>query len=363
MKIESSTVALSAQQQSFRFHQVDERLELRRGRRLPPGPPQHANAVHNRSDERGAAVVELSAHAHAMRPRRGELAAGGHVDATDKQQRFESSLLKLLVEKITGREIKVVDPGELQKTDDGSDDRDDDDDRHPEHGRAAEDRGGGFGMHYQYHEVHRESQQMSFRAEGSVKTADGREISFSAELNMSREFYNERSLEFETGTRLKDPLVLNFDGAAAELTRRDFSFDIDMDGSEDQIAFVGGDSGFLALDRNGDGRINDGSELFGPGSGDGFAELAAHDSDNNSWIDENDPIYAKLRIWSRDANGDQQLLGLGQRGVGAIFLGNVASDFSVRDDDNRALGEIRSSGVFLEEDGGVGTVQHIDLVV
>lgn len=64
---------------------------------------------------------------------------------------------------------------------------------------------------------------------------------------------------------------------AASLTERDFAFDIDLDGHADQIAFVGTGSGFLALDRNGDGEINDGSELFGPESGDGFAELAAYD--------------------------------------------------------------------------------------
>jgi hypothetical protein len=45
-----------------------------------------------------------------------------------------------------------------------------------------------------------------------------------------------------------------------------------------------------------DGRVNDGRELFGPITGDGFAELAAYDDDGNNWIDENDGIYDNLSI-------------------------------------------------------------------
>ena len=53
-----------------------------------------------------------------------------------------------------------------------------------------------------------------------------------------------------------------------------FKFDIDSDGKVDEISFVGKSSGFLALDKNEDGKINDGSELFGTKSGDGFSDLA-----------------------------------------------------------------------------------------
>jgi hypothetical protein len=45
-----------------------------------------------------------------------------------------------------------------------------------------------------------------------------------------------------------------------------------------------------------DGRVNDGRELFGPRTGDGFAELAAYDDDGNNWIDENDGIHDNLSI-------------------------------------------------------------------
>ena len=65
--------------------------------------------------------------------------------------------------------------------------------------------------------------------------------------------------------------MLNFGGSAAELTTTRFAFDIDSDGRQDQIAFVGANSGFLALDRNSDGVIGDGRELFGPTTGQGLS--------------------------------------------------------------------------------------------
>jgi len=77
-------------------------------------------------------------------------------------------------------------------------------------------------------------------------------------------------------------------------------------------------SGFLVHDQNGDGHVNDGTELFGPTTGDGFTELTTWDTDQNGWLDANDPIWAKLQIWTRDAAGNDLLFNLAQKGIGAI---------------------------------------------
>jgi hypothetical protein len=148
-----------------------------------------------------------------------------------------------------------------------------------------------------------------------------------------------------------------------ELTHTKFSFDIDADGRNDQIAFTKPGSGFLALDRNSDGKINDGTELFGALTGDGFSELADFDTDNNNFIDENDSIYDKLRIWQKDDDGRDRLLALGQTGIGAIFLGSIVSPFDIKTHDNILLGRVKSTGIFLRENGSAGSMQQIDLVV
>lgn len=210
---------------------------------------------------------------------------------------------------------------------------------------------------------HEEAEDTAFRTSGTVRTADGREISFGMELGMSRRFREETKIEnIAEIVDLTDPLVINLDGNIAGLSDQKFMFDIDADGEEESISYLQGGSGYLALDKNGDGVINDGSELFGTKSGDGFADLAEYDADGNGWIDENDPIFDKLLIWAKDENGNDELYTLKEAGVGAICLQRAATDFSLNSqEDNTQNGQIRSTGIFLYENGNTGTMQQLDL--
>jgi len=85
-------------------------------------------------------------------------------------------------------------------------------------------------------------------------------------------------------------------------------FDLDADGDLEQTAWVtnGQNVAFLALDRDGNGMIDNGSELIGnytlPGVSNGFAALALLEAHNRDGvIDARDPLFAKLLLW-RDAN-------------------------------------------------------------
>lgn len=212
-------------------------------------------------------------------------------------------------------------------------------------------------------ETIRECESSRFSANGVICTADGRSIDFTFDLAMSREFRSERKDVSSGSATLRDPLVINFGGKAAELADTRFDFDLDSDGRFDSIPGLAGGSAFLVLDRNGDGRVNDGRELFGAGSGDGFADLALLDDDGNHWIDEADAAFAALKLWAPDARGEGRLRGLGESGLGAIYLGATETPFSLKDAENHLRGQVRSSGVYLREDGGVGSVQQIDLAV
>lgn len=222
----------------------------------------------------------------------------------------------------------------------------------------------GWGVEYAYHESYRETENTSFSARGTVKTADGQEIGISVQLHMSRQFIQEQNLSIREGdAQLKDPLVINFDGQAAELTETKFRFDVDSDGEPDQISFLKPGSGFLALDPAASGVVIDGHQLFGTATGDGFRDLAKYDSDGNGWIDAGDPIFNQLRIWTKDAKGDDRLFSLGEKGIGAIFVGNIQTGFDLKDSVQQLDGQVRRTGVFLKEDGAAGTVQQIDLAV
>jgi hypothetical protein len=215
---------------------------------------------------------------------------------------------------------------------------------------------------YQRQERYEERERMQFQAQGTIVTQDGREISFNVDLAMSRDFVYESNLEVQR-VQMIDPLVINFDGLGAQLSQTQFSFDLDSDGTAEQLASLKTGSGFLALDRNGDGIVNNGSELFGPNTGRGFAELAAYDEDGNNFIDEADSIYHQLRIWMTNEDGSTQLMALGDKNIGAIFLGHVSSPFQLKDENNNSLGEIANSGIYLKETGEVGVVQELNLRV
>lgn len=179
---------------------------------------------------------------------------------------------------------------------------------------------------------------------------------------MSRSFSQYISRERRT-TAMCDPLVINLNGNIAEVSDQKFFFDLDADGEEEAISRLCEDSGYLALDLNGDGKINNGSELFGTKSGDGFADLAKYDEDGNGWIDENDSIWDKLKIWIQQKDGTSRLYRLEEKGVGAICLQNAATDFTHKNSQGEINGAIRSTGIFLYENGLAGTLQHLDLAV
>ncbi len=216
---------------------------------------------------------------------------------------------------------------------------------------------------YQSVDRYEETEETSFSAKGMVRTADGREINFNIDVSMSRRFVQETSINLGIDMiKTCDPLVINLDSNIANVSDQKIRFDIDGDGELDTVNRLNSRSGYLSLDLNGDGKINDGTELFGTKSGDGFADLAKYDRDHNGWIDENDAIWDKLKIWVTDEYGHEQLYSLSEAGIGALCLAKAATEFADTNEINDKKAFVRSTGIFLYENGMAGTMQHLDLV-
>ena len=157
------------------------------------------------------------------------------------------------------------------------------------------------------------------------------------------------------------PLVLDLDGSgiAASSVGDGVAFDLLGTGRSVQTAWPT-HGALLALDRDGDGRITSGSELFGNNDGarDGFAALAAYDRDGNGVIDARDPVYASLRLW-RDTNRDgasspAELVTLAHAGVAAIELAHATT--ALHDPFGNPLHE---TGRFVRSDGSRGDVADV----
>ena len=205
------------------------------------------------------------------------------------------------------------------------------------------------------HKEYAESQKLDVGMSGFIYTAT-KKIEINVDISMSSSFVSKHQI---SRTQFYDPLVLSFDGELPDLDSQSFSFDIDADGSLDQISMLKGNNGFLALDKNANGKIDNGLEFFGMLNGDGFADLRRYDSDNNGWIDENDPILDSLRIWKKTKDEDR-LVALGELGIGALYLGSTEGGFDIKNETNETLGRIRASGLFLNEDGTSGMLSQID---
>jgi hypothetical protein len=205
-----------------------------------------------------------------------------------------------------------------------------------------------------------EAERLSVQGGGFVRTEEGREIDFEVELNFDR-YAQSRSSLVITNERLKDPLVLDFGSRPAQFTDETMRFDIDADGALDDLPILDSHGGVLVIDHNQDGEINDGTEVVGALSGDGFADLRALDQDQNQWLDEGDDAFQKLRLWTWDEDGESHLSGLMEMGVGAIYLGAVQAQFTQKDDAQNTVAQQQALSVYLRESGEAGSIRQVDV--
>jgi hypothetical protein len=134
---------------------------------------------------------------------------------------------------------------------------------------------------------------------------------------------------------LATPIMLDLDGNGIQTVSasQGVRFDLLGDGQTAQWGWAAGNDGFLVMDRNNDGQINDGKELFGSGTrladgsraADGFAAMAAEDSNKDGKLDASDANWSKLQVWV-DADKDGvtdagELKSLAELGITSFDLG------------------------------------------
>lgn len=392
MKIVSSNIALQSDHSKKEQHYVAETLRVRNGdnisvetQRTYLGQSENSSqtkvslsekALQLLQNEQKNANKNANENANANLLRRSvqnnNAVQNNEIDAPEDPKLL---LIRAIIEAITGKSIKFVGESAANQSDKANSTT-------PTMANIANlaNANGGeviavssgntaFGLRYNSNEVIKENETTNFSASGIIKTADGKEIQFQCDLSMQRSFYLDNSTEIFMGAStdrksLCDPLIINFAGTAAELKNTTFAFDLNADGSAENIQELAAGSAFLVLDKNKDGKINNGNEMFGTQSGDGFADLSVYDEDGNGWIDENDSVYNSLGVWNNSAYGGK-IRSLKEAGIGAIYLQNANTEFSIKDKTTNELqGQIRKTGIFLnEKNGNIGTIQHVDLAI
>jgi Ca2+-binding RTX toxin-like protein len=153
------------------------------------------------------------------------------------------------------------------------------------------------------------------------------------------------------GVLVRDPLMIDLDGdgvAVDIVTGSSVYFDIDNDGLGEAVSWVNGDDGILVRDLNGNGKIDDNSEMFGNATTNGYEALRALDSNNDGQITSADTGFNTLKIW-KDGNADAQtddgeLSGLGTYNIASIKL----NDYTINGSGN---GNITHTGTAILTNG------------
>ena len=339
MQVTSSNLQMSAQRSSAQFQRQSTEVEIFSQR--PAAQQAPANLESPRPVDRLSLELESSQ------------AQEARMAAEDDSLDPQLALLKSIIEAITGRLLELfgLELGEDAETE--SVPAPPTDTPTP----PASD----FGMRARTLHEYAEYEAVSFRASGSIETADGRSIEFSIQLQMQRSFVERSQSEIIWGDvpQMKDPLVVNFDGNSAGLTADRYSFDINADGTLDQIPGLTPGRAYLIIDRNGNGKVDDGSEVIGAMTGDAYAELRALDDDGNGFVDAGDVSFSQLGLWRPGMDGYDST---SDRGVAALSTDSLATEFKLTDADNEQLGQLRRTSIYLSENGAVNTTQQVDLV-
>ena len=257
---------------------------------------------------------------------------------------YSIGTIKRLLEQLTGEELQGwVDPAELNRALNGESNSTPSEQPQNQNATGVTIRE----WSYRYEAV-------SADFSGSVALEDGSSFSWSMQFAMSYEAF---SYTERTEQPIKDPLVMSFNGRPVELSGQSSAFNLTDTAKSIQQLAQG--QYYLAKDSNNNGAVDSGKELFGPTTGQGFAELATYDEDQNGLIDQQDPIWQSLWLWRPEEKG---LYSLNDMGVAALSVDSIATPFSLRHKDE-VQGRLERSSIFITEDKDVGLLQQIDLKV
>jgi hypothetical protein len=196
-------------------------------------------------------------------------------------------------------------------------------------------------------------QQVSASFSGSAELDNGQRLEWSFDFMMQSERF---SYNVRQQAALEDPLVLSLNQSPVSLSNTGASLDFYGNGSRQQLPDLAQGQYYLMQDHNGDQQLNSGLELFGPKTGQGYAELAELDQDQNGFIDQGDASWQQLGLWRADTG----FRSLADYQIGALSTMSVATPFDLYRGD-QLTGRIARSGVYLTENGRAGLMQQIDV--
>jgi hypothetical protein len=351
MQIVGGSVNLHSAHRMTTTHTRTERIEAWVGQR----PAEDSGVTISLSDLARDAV---EAAGEAMEAAGESLAETEGVSGEEEELAIDDlrmMVLVLLVEAVTGRKMELFDPSELEPSEEMKDAMN-------QLGEFRQTLNQGWGVEIEVEETHTRHEKARFSARAHLQTEDGRSLHIDLRVVQERFEESKQRWGMQFGEAPKDPLVLDF-GAPAIRSSGEHQIDLDGDGTADALPHFGRSSMYLVDDRDGNGQVTDASELFGPRSGDGFAELRSLDSDGNGFIDAGDAAWSRLRVWEPGPHGGR-LVALADKGVGALYTGDIATPFRLlAEEGDQQVAQQQAMSFWVGEDGTTaGTTRRVDVV-
>jgi len=204
-------------------------------------------------------------------------------------------------------------------------------------------------------------QQLNYQVQGTFNLNE-QELSLNYNFALSSESTSYSKTEI-TAAALKDPLIVQFgsQGLGAIIGQKDFA--INKDDIIDNLPLFSGDVGYLVFDKNNNQQADNGSELFGPKTGQGFAELALLDSNKNGFIDAEDQQFEQLYLWQPSESNTQaeQWLSLKEAKIQAISLSAINTPFDFYDQQGQIQAKLRQSSFAISDEGYGRGVHQVDV--
>ncbi len=273
-------------------------------------------------------------------------------------------ILRRLLEAMTGKQIHVARPVDSKPSD--ADQKVLDDLTHqaqpaaPPTSASSGNQRAGWGIQIDIERTQTETTSVSFVAQGTIVTEDGKTIAFDASFIAQSASITVQNISLREGdAKMEDPLVLLYSGTQAELSQQAQAFDLGADGKPVQLPGIS-NGAYVVQDLNKNGTVDDGKELIGALSGDGFADLRAMDQDGNGFIDSGDAKYQDLYLWQP---GGGKLTGLADAHILGLYTGNAATPFDLKAQNGDVGGRVNTTGIAINEDGTVRPLEQIDVKV
>ncbi|MEW6991459.1 hypothetical protein AADZ91_12310 [Colwelliaceae bacterium 6441] len=204
---------------------------------------------------------------------------------------------------------------------------------------------------------HYHSQSLDYQMSGEFDI-NGQQLKINYSFSLYSEQSSYSSIEM-TAAALKDPLIVQFGDQALGQIKDEHNFDINQDGTLNNLPVFSGDVGYLVYDKNQNLKADNGSELFGPQTGNGFTELAQLDSNKNGFIDKEDEHFEQLYLWQPQKSNS--MTSLTEAKIQAISISAIDTPFSFHDTNGNIAAQMRQSSFAISDDGSGKGVHQVDV--